>query len=291
MADETTAGDAPPAEKPKYDQAFFLALAVMGKDEWNKWRRANKDVRVTFAGIDFSESPRDEIDFSGFTFGDLADFSGCKWRGARMNEFIPRTEIFAPGRAFFTGSAFGVGANFAGAAFGDGAKFDNTVFKCAVEFTGKSKEQWIEDYAREHYSTRMEASAAFENRHDESGKRTGSGPDLFLAISFANARFDGEAIFSRRSFEESAIFTNARFYSPPDFDAASHLDRIDFTGAYIGFVPPANSTGLPKAKSLFACALFGKSRKRQKTTISNAISISRNAKPSAASLWFNGSKT
>ena len=36
----------------KYDQAFFLALAAKGEDEWNKWRRdpANKDVRVTFAG-------------------------------------------------------------------------------------------------------------------------------------------------------------------------------------------------------------------------------------------------
>ena len=84
MADEP--GDEPPAEEPKYDQDFFLALAAKGKDAWNAWRRdpANKDVRVTFAGVDFSESPRDEIDFSGFEFGDKADFSGCKWRGIRM---------------------------------------------------------------------------------------------------------------------------------------------------------------------------------------------------------------
>ena len=70
MADEP--GDEPPAEKPKYDQAFFLALAAKGKDAWNAWRRdpANKDIHVTFAGIDFSEAPRDEIDFSGFEFGD-----------------------------------------------------------------------------------------------------------------------------------------------------------------------------------------------------------------------------
>jgi hypothetical protein len=32
MADETTPGDEPPAEKPKYDQAFFLDLAAKGED-------------------------------------------------------------------------------------------------------------------------------------------------------------------------------------------------------------------------------------------------------------------
>jgi hypothetical protein len=74
--------DEPPAEKPTYDQAFFLALAAKGKDAWNAWRRdpANKDVRVTYAGIDFSEAPKDEIDFSWFEFGDNADFSRCRWR-------------------------------------------------------------------------------------------------------------------------------------------------------------------------------------------------------------------
>ena len=37
---------------------------------------------------------------------------------------------------------------------------------------------------------------------------------------------------------DAADFTNARFYSPPDFDAATKDARIDFTGAHIGFVPP-----------------------------------------------------
>ena len=41
---------------------------------------------------------------------------------------------------------------------------------------------------------------------------------------------------------------------------------------------------LGTVKSLFACALLEKSQKRQKTTISNASSISRNAKPNAASM-------
>jgi hypothetical protein len=91
MADkgETTPGDEPPAknQSKKYDQAFFLALAAKRKDAWNAWRRdpANKDVPVTFAGIDFSEAPRDGIDFSGFEFGVAADFSRCKWRGVKAD--------------------------------------------------------------------------------------------------------------------------------------------------------------------------------------------------------------
>ncbi len=106
MADETTPGDEPPGgipSKKKCDQAFFLALASKGTDAWNAWRRdpANKDVRVTFAGIDFSEAPRDEIDFSGFEFGENADFSGCKWRGVGGQNspegFAPAGEVLLRG--------------------------------------------------------------------------------------------------------------------------------------------------------------------------------------------------
>src|ERR1019366_5075852 len=51
---------------------------------------------------------------------------------------------------------------------------------------------------------------------------------------------------------------------------------------------PANGFhGLRTAKSRFAYAHFEKSRKKQKTTISNAISISRNARPNAASKGVN----
>src|ERR1700694_2906051 len=78
--DETEPGHEPPAEA--HDQAFFFALARRGKEAWNAWRRdpANNDVHVSFAGIDFSEAPMDQIDFSAFKFGDRADFSNCKWR-------------------------------------------------------------------------------------------------------------------------------------------------------------------------------------------------------------------
>jgi hypothetical protein len=56
-------------------------------------------VRVTFAGIDFSEAPRDMINFEGFEFGDNADFSECKWRGVQWKEIEGDTKASKPGRA------------------------------------------------------------------------------------------------------------------------------------------------------------------------------------------------
>jgi hypothetical protein len=273
-----------------YNQELFLDLASKGKNAWNTWRRdpANKYERVTFAGVDFSEAPRDQIDFSGFDFGDFADFSRCKWRGVGWLEIGADLKKFSPGRACFTGAAFGgwasfagavfgrgarfagaafgnsacftgaafgAGASFAGAAFGAGASFAgagfddvasfagaafgdyasfaHTFFKGRVEFTGKS-EQWGRDVA---LGMDDKARAAFEKRHKDSWETTGSRLDRFLTISFSRARFDGIAVFSGRSFEKTADFTNARFYYPPDFDATTHASRIDFTAAHIGFVP------------------------------------------------------
>lgn len=142
MADATAPGDVPPAGDPskKYDQDFFLALAAKGKDAWNAWRRdpANKDVHVTFVSIDFSEAPRDGIDFSGFEFGDYADFSGCRWRGVRWQEIGENPKAFAPGRACFTGAAFGHRASFTGAAFGGWATLSSATFGGLPMFIGAS---------------------------------------------------------------------------------------------------------------------------------------------------------
>jgi hypothetical protein len=79
-----------------YDQEFFLALAAKGKDAWNAWQRdpANKDARVTFEAVDFSEAPKDRIDFSGFGFGHHANFSKRTWRGAEWRESEDNRETF-----------------------------------------------------------------------------------------------------------------------------------------------------------------------------------------------------
>jgi hypothetical protein len=125
MADEPR--DEPLTERPKYDQKFFLALAAKGGDAWNAWRRdpANNDVRVTFVGVDFSQAPRDRIDFSGFQFGNEADFSFCNWRGEIWKG---RPEAFGQGRAMFIGAGFGDGASFRGVTFGDRPDFYGAAF-------------------------------------------------------------------------------------------------------------------------------------------------------------------
>jgi uncharacterized protein YjbI with pentapeptide repeats len=273
MADETTEGDAPPAEEPKYDQAFFLDLARQGTDKWNEWRRnpVNEDVRVTFAGIDFSEAPRDEIDFSGFEFGDDTDFSGCKWGGIDWGEMKKDPKAFKIGRASFASAVFGNGVDFAdvvfgdsaifddavfgndtsfnGAAFGWGARFAGTIFKGDVEFMGTSKERSSRDLEARVREVGEEARVALKKRHEDSWTGAGSGPDRFLTISFANARFYNEAVFSGRTFEADADFTNARFYYPPDFDAILNVTRIDFTGVHIRFVSPSKFLDWTKGAS------------------------------------------
>jgi hypothetical protein len=170
----------------KYDQDFFLALTAKGKDAWNAWRRdpANKDVRVTFAGVDFSEAPRDRIDFAGSQFGDEADFSGCKWRGAKGY-----AEAFRRGRACFGGAAFGGGTSFAGAAFGDWAHFAGGVFGDFALFDG----------------------AAFDDGASFAGAAFGDG------TSFDGAAFGSGASFTGAAFGDATDFTRALFRDRAEF--------------------------------------------------------------------------
>jgi hypothetical protein len=336
------------AEDPskKYDQAFFLDLAAKGKDEWNAWRRdpANQDVHVNFAGIDFSEAPDDKINFTGFEFGDKANFSRCKWDFASFSDavfghyanfgkavfghyanfrhtafgefagftgsvfgddahftraafeaeadFIQATFGFTArftGATFgdiahFTGATFGGKALFTGAAFGGNADFSQTHFKGEARVSGMSEEQWAGDFK----NVDSGPSVTLKQRHKESWKRTGTGPGRFLFISYAKARFDGEADFSGRSFEQIADFTCARFTThrismPRPMWAGSTSPAPIFV-----LFPGANSFIVPRtAVSRCCCALFEKSRRKLRTTISNAISISRNGKQNAASIGVN----
>jgi hypothetical protein len=108
--------DAPPGNDPlivaqpgKQDQAFFLNLAVQGKDAWNAWRRAQQiktntyEHVVSFDCAIFGSNP----DFSCVTFGDYALFED-----AVFGEY-----------ADFTGAAFGYLSNFERAHFGRHVNF------------------------------------------------------------------------------------------------------------------------------------------------------------------------
>jgi hypothetical protein len=189
----------------KYDQAFFLDLAAKGKYTWNAWRRipANKGVRMTFAGVDFSEAPRDGIDFSGFEFGDSANFSQCKWRGV---EWVETFEAFRRGRACFTGATFGGSASFAGAAFGAFAGFTGATFGVSASFAG----------------------AAFGEFAGFTGVTFGHGAFFDGAAFGGGARFDGAA------FGAHAAFDGAAFGVMACFDGAAFGAEATFAGAAFG---------------------------------------------------------
>jgi hypothetical protein len=188
---------------------------------------------------------------SGATFGDAAQFANVIFGNDARFEGVG-----FGGRAYFTSATFGGDATFTGAAFGLLANFDKAHFKGQVNFTGKSPEQWAKEIARAD-GMDEEVRAALEKRHRESWELNGSGPERFSITSFANTRFDRWANFSSRTFGLITVFTGARFYLPP---------------------------------SRCCCAHFEKSRRKPRTTISNATSISRNARPNAASIFINVSK-
>lgn len=210
MVNATKPGDEPPiVKKQTYDQAFFLDLAMKGKNLWNAWRRdpANKDIYVTFAHTDFSEAPKDEIDFTDFQFGDCANFSKCKWRGA---DLFHAGDDFAPGRASFADASFGAGANFEGAIFGDFAKFAGATFGWKTSFAGT----YFGQYANF-------TGAVFDDQ------ATFVFAIFDFAAQFDAAHFEGVS-FRGATFGEGGSFSGAVIQFS-DFDGAAFGDWIDFS--------------------------------------------------------------
>jgi hypothetical protein len=99
-------------------------------------------------------------------------------------------------------------------------------------------------------------------RHEESRTRFGSGPDRFSTISFAKARFNGEADFSGRRSNRTLIL------AMHVFTTRQFSNRRPVSLAYILVLAvPKVSTGLPTPKSWFACATFEKSPKKRGAAI------------------------
>jgi len=205
-----------------------------------QFSHAKFDSEARFVGTTFDGAAF----FDGATFGDGASFVGSVF--GNHTSFIDA--IFGDSANFddavfcddtiFNGASFADEANFEGIAFGWRTSFAGTIFEGDVEFKGKTVDQASKDLVARMREAIEEDRAAMAKRHEHSWTGSGSAPDRFLTISFAHVRFDNEAVFSARTFEADADFTNARFYYPPDFDAVINASRIDFTGAYISFVPP-----------------------------------------------------
>ena len=179
----------------------------------------------------------DGASFAGAAFGNFANFdcaafgiAACFDRAvfgiaANFNRADFRAGAIFTGAVFsshanFNGADFGCEADFAEAAFGNFARFDGTTFGDRADFD----------------RTHFKGPVQYTGKPPADEKVINWQRNRFLRISFANARFDGEANFSGRSFEQSADFTGTRFYYPPDFDGGGNVARIDFTGAYVGFV-------------------------------------------------------
>jgi hypothetical protein len=137
--------------KPVYDQEFFLSLARRGRDAWNKWRDDNPEVRVTFERVSFHAPENATINFSGFTFGEAANFFRCRFESVKqppaIGELVPAPGTFMPGMAKFTKATFGDNANFheailgheadfTGAIFGDGADLGKATFGYKANLSG-----------------------------------------------------------------------------------------------------------------------------------------------------------
>ena len=211
--DETAPGDEPPAEEPS--KAFFLALAAKGKETWNAWRRdpANKDAYVTFKGVDFSVAPRDGIDFSGFEFGDWADFSQCKWGGGDWDQVRGAyPDVFKLGRACFTDASFGHSASFEGAAFGDFASFTSAAFGDLATFKGAT----------------FGAYASFDGRASFGDRASFEGAVLGFGARFGAVDFHGSASFGDATFGEGAMFDGAMFGGITSFAGAAFGDWTFF---------------------------------------------------------------
>ena len=211
-------------------KVFFLALAALGKETWNAWRDdpENADVRVTFAGVDFSESPLDEIDFAGFEFGDEADFSGCRWRDTLFRQVHNAPNTFKPGQASFENASFGAEANFRDVTFGEKPNFAGAKFGVCVDFAGST----------------------FGNRTDFTGTIFDESPDFAGTnfgpwANFAGAKFGYGAGFTTATFGRSAIFTGTKFGNVADFTGSTISNGTDFTGAIFG------------EEASFAAAVFG----------------------------------
>jgi hypothetical protein len=223
----------------KYDQAFFLDLAEKGKDTWNAWRLAYKDVRVTFAGVDFSVAPLDQIDFAGYEFGDYADFSYCKWRGCNS---LREKRRFPPGRARFSFAKFGASANFTGAnfglkptffgaEFGDRAKFIDATVGAGAYFEGVAFGKKA-DFLRATFASAPDDGGINEPQHSGLGDPEDDGTDEFEvgAAKFNFATFGDKTTFKFAAFESGAQFRGTGFGWQIDFSEAHFKDYVNFEG-------------------------------------------------------------
>jgi hypothetical protein len=222
--------------KPIYNSPFFVELAQLGRETWNRWRSENPDIQVTFTGVDFDYFRRVGdtcIDFSGFDFGDRANFHKCRfgfgpWLGDRpwLGD-VPcasRIKDFAPGMAKFAGAAFGDRADFSGANFGMSADLSDALFGAHANFSATT------------WQFPRLCCATFGEEANFSGANFGDYASLACALfakgaNFTGARFGLASALSGATFGEFATFSKATFRHRAHFSGTAFGDWTDFSDA------------------------------------------------------------
>lgn len=222
-----------------------LRLVCEGREAWNRWRRTHSDVKVDFAGVDFTSDHYEHASFAGFEIGNSTSFEGAKFRdGISFNRAVFGDRAYFDraifkGTADFNGAEFTGWANFAGAKFQDDCDFSGVTFRGEARFGGAGFER-----RSKFISTAFTERAHF---HDATfGDSTSFEHASFLNLAiFGGAKFVGEASFANTVFAGKVIFNDAIFSSSASFASGlplGHSNRnlhgIDFSA--VRFRGPVN---------------------------------------------------
>ena len=240
------------------------AFGDMARFAGATFRREVRFVNATFDGgsrfIDVAF--HGNADFCGAFFGKYSNFDSSKFYdvaqfdcslfiGVAVFENISFCKTVRFEDAVFDGTADFIGASFisfsicSGATFCADTYFDGAVFGGVTDFAGKKGDGDIALRQKAWSKLGKVESAKLERSYRARRDGGGIGPATFADVSFFGAHFRSEVSFARRAFEHWAGFADVRFDRPPDFDGATDLQRIDFTGARAGFSPADRSWWMP----------------------------------------------
>lgn len=186
-------------------KAGCLALAWLEKDAWNAWREvfpvAGKNPVYLCNHADFSDADfrDDPLDFSGFVFGNAADFRRCQFgdeanfQGAQWGGDARFQDAQWGGGANFLNAQWGKAANFQGAQWGEGAEFQCAQWGDKADFQDAC---WGND-------------AKFHNT--QWGEKA----------NFQRAKWDGDAFFGGAQWCGFADFCDTKWMGAADFSGTS----------------------------------------------------------------------
>jgi uncharacterized protein YjbI with pentapeptide repeats len=206
-----------------------LDVARAGKSAWNAWQLAHPSDQADFSGTDFTSAENRDIVFSGFEFGESANFNDTMFGDTPIGYQIYGVDPHRgspSGAALFHGAVFAGDASFRRAKFGTEARFDGAAFEGSAnfldaQFAGSSR-----------FTGAVFRSVSFNDAHF--GNYTWFDGVLFVDhASFERTVFGEVAHFDSAAFG-TAYFSYSAFGPRPVFDDAFFADRVQFEYATVG---------------------------------------------------------